>query len=244
MKTLAATAIFTALVLSFPTNAYAQDINLKNSRDNLKAGTETSELSQTDMRKDSTNRQRKSKTTQKSTGIGGYAGATLGILFPDVDEDSGIFTGSNTDVNDGFGGSLFAGVKFNRYLATDLEFSTFAGDIDSDLNADDESYIISSIMLNPRFILPLNDKDNSLDLFFSPGLGISNLRSRVEDEVRDFDRTTVIEDDTRFTWQIKGGASVPISSKFSVLGQLRYASQTGDDAIDYFNTELGVEFDF
>ena len=139
---------------------------------------------------------------------------------------------------------MFGGVKFNRYLATNLEFTAFSGDVDSDLDVDDESYTIYSTLLNPRFILPLNDKDNSLDLFLSPGLGISSLRSRVEDEISDFDRTAVIEDDTRFTWQVKGGASVPVSSKFSILGQLRYASQTGDDAIDYFTTELGVEFDF
>ncbi|MEM8829315.1 MAG: outer membrane beta-barrel protein [Cyanobacteria bacterium P01_G01_bin.19] len=241
MKTLATTAVFAALVLNFPTNAYAQEINLENRSENLPTRLETSELFQADAR----NREsREPRTSTKSKGISGYAGATLGILFPDVDEDSGIFTGNDTDVNNGFGGSLFGGVKFNRYLATDLELSTFSGDIDSDLDVDDESYTISSIMLNPRFILPLNDKDNSLDLFLSPGLGISNLRSRVEDEVEDFDRTTVIEDDTRFTWQVKGGASVPVSSKFSVLGQLRYASQTGDDAIDYFTTELGVEFDF
>ena len=247
MKTLAATAIFTTLVLGCPTNVYAGDISLENNRDSI-ARMKTSELSQVDFVTDSRNRDSKnqqiSSKAQKSPGISGYAGATLGVLFPDIDEESGVFTGSDTDINDGFGGSLFAGVKFNRYLAADLEFSTFAGDIDSDLDADDESYTISAILLNPRFILPLNDKDNSLDLFLSPGLGVSNLRSRVEDEVGDFDRTTVIEDDTRFTWQVKGGASVPISREFSILGQLRYTSQTGDDAIDYFSTELGVEFDF
>ena len=81
-------------------------------------------------------------------------------------------------------------------------------------------------------------------LFLSPGLGISQLTSTVEDEVDDFDRTTFVEDDLRFTWQIKGGVSVPVSSKFSILGQVRYASQTGDDAIDYVGTEVGVNFDF
>ena len=120
----------------------------------------------------------------------------------------------------------------------------FAGDIDSDLDVDDENYTVTSVFLNPRFMLPLNDKDNSWDLFLSPGIGFSTLISRVEDEVGDFDSTTTIEDDTRFAWQVKGGTSVPISSKFSILGQLRYASQTGDDAIDYFGTEVGVEFDF
>ncbi|MGD1919679.1 MAG: outer membrane beta-barrel protein [Pleurocapsa sp.] len=176
--------------------------------------------------------------------MGGYAGTTLGVFFPDFDEDSDIFSGSDTDINNGLGGSLFGGVKLNRYLATDLEFSFFGGDIDSDLDVDDENYTVTSIFLNPRFILPLNNNDNSLDLFLSPGSGFSTLVSSVEDEVGDFDSTTTIEDDTRFAWQVKGGASIPISSRFSILGQLRYASQTGDDAIDYFATEVGVEFDF
>ncbi|HEY9768790.1 MAG TPA: hypothetical protein V6C71_09880 [Coleofasciculaceae cyanobacterium] len=117
------------------------------------------------------------------------------------------------------------------------------GGVDSDLD-EDENYGIFSLFLNPRFTLPLNDRRNSLALFLSPGIGISQLSSSVEDEIDDFDRTTIIEDDTRFTWQIKGGVTVPVSSKFSILGQVRYASQTGDDAIDYFGTELGVNFDF
>ena len=259
MKTLA-TTILTTIMLSSPIGVFAQDkvpgqniFTQNDGRENVRydlaqlqsreGDRQITKLSQIDDRnKDSTPTKR--ITRQKSDGISGYAGTTLGIYFPDIDEDSDIFLGSNTDINDGFGGSLFGGVKFNRYVAADLEFMTFTGDIDSDLNVDDENYTVTSVFLNPRFILPLNDSDNSLDLFFSPGLGISTLNSRVEDEVGDFDSTTTIEDDTRFTWQVKGGASVPISSQFSILGQLRYASQTGDDAIDYFGTELGVEFDF
>ena len=89
-------------------------------------------------------------------------------------------------------------------------------------------------------------------LFLSPGVGVSQLSSSLEDEIDsdiegdndDFDRTTIIEDDARFTWQIKGGVSIPVSSKFSIIPQVRYASQTGDNAVDYFGTEIGVKFDF
>jgi len=241
MKTLV-TTILTTVILSSPIGVFAQESKLP--------GEQTARLSsqldyEADVRnKDSVPRERRTRKEQKSNGISGYAGATLGVFFSDIDEDSDIFLGNDTDINDGFGGSLFGGVKFNRNLATDLEFVAFAGDIDSNLDVDEENYTVTSVFLNPRFILPLNDKDNSLDLFLSPGIGFSTLISRVEDEVGDFDSTTTIEDDTRFAWQVKGGASVPISSKFSILGQLRYASQTGDDAIDYFGTEVGVEFNF
>ena len=179
-----------------------------------------------------------------SDGIGGYAGITLGVFFPDIDESRGFFSGEDTEVDDAaFGSSIFAGVRFNRYLATDIELSGFVGDVDSDLD-EDEDYSLGAFFLNPRFILPLGEKRNSLSLFLSPGLGVSQLTSSVEDEVDDFDRTTFIEDDTRFTWQIKGGVTVPVSSKFSILGQVRYASQTGDNAIDYLGTEVGVDFNF
>lgn len=241
MKTLA-TTILTTIILGFPISVFAQESEVPRERT---AGLSSQLDYELDNRnKDSIPRERRTRKKQKSGGISGYVGATLGVFFPDFDEDSDIFSGSDTDIKDGSGGSLFAGIKFNRYLATDLEFVAFAGDIDSDLDVDDENYTVTSIFLNPRFILPLNNKDNSLDLFISPGIGFSTLISNVEDEIGDFDRTTSIEDETRFAWQLKGGASIPISSKLSILGQLRYASQTGDDAIDYFATEVGVEFDF
>lgn len=185
-----------------------------------------------------------SESESEKSGLGGYAGATLGVFFSDIDESRGFFTGDDTEVDDAaFGSSVFAGIRFNRYLATDIELSGFIGDVDSDLD-EDENYTLGAFFLNPRFILPLGQKRNSLSFFLSPGVGVSQLTSTVEDEVDDFDRTTLIEDDARFTWQVKGGVTVPVSSKFSILGQVRYASQTGDDAIDYLGTEVGVNFDF
>ena len=189
---------------------------------------------------------------EKTGGIGGYAGVTLGASFPDIDEDRPVFQGDNVDISTGFSSSLFAGIKFNSYLATDLELGGFAGEIDSDLN-EDQNYFVSGIFLNPRFTLPFNkSKKNSLALFISPGIGVTQLSASVEDEIDsdlegdddDFDRITLIEDDSRFTWQIKGGVAIPVSSKFSIIPQIRYASQTGDNAIDYFGTEVGVQFNF
>lgn len=189
---------------------------------------------------------------EKARGFGGYAGTTLGVYFPDIDEDRPVFEGNDADIDAGFGSSLFAGIRFNPYFGTDLEFSGFAGEVDSDLN-DDENYFVSGIFLNPRFTLPFStNKKNPFAIFLSPGIGVSQLAASVEDEIDsniegdsdDFDRTTIIEDDTRFTWQIKGGVSIPVSSKFSIIPQLRYASQTGDNSVDYFGTEVGVKFDF
>jgi len=191
------------------------------------------------------------REAEKTGGIGGYAGVVLGVLFPDIDEDRPVFAGENVDLSTGFGSSIFGGIKFNRYFGTDIELSGFAGEIDSDLD-EDQYYFMSGAFLNPRFTLPLNDSKNSLALFLSPGIGVSQLSASVEDEVSsdleddddDFDRTTIIEDDSRFTWQIKGGVSIPVSSKFSIIPQVRYASQTGDNAASYFGTEVGVRFDF
>ena len=189
---------------------------------------------------------------ETARGFGGYAGITLGGYFPDIDEERPVFQGNDVDIDAGFGSSLFAGIRFNPYIGTDLEFNAFAGEIDSDLD-EDENYFMSGIFLNPRFTLPFSTKKkNPFAIFLSPGIGVSQLASSLEDEIDsdiegdddDFDRTTIIEDDTRFTWQIKGGVSIPVSSKFSIIPQLRYTSQTGDNAVDYFGTEVGIKFDF
>ena len=67
--------------------------------------------------------------------------------------------------------------------------------------------------------LPLTGKKNSVALYLNPGIGISQLASNLEDEAEDFDRITFIEDDARFTWQVKTGVSLTVSSKFSILAQ-------------------------
>ena len=253
-KTLIGT-IFSAIAL-FSTTAtplQAEEIRtLKDYINNCIVEDEEDRPEECDRLKEAIELKKEEEKEEKIGGIGGYAGTTLGAYFPDIDEDRPVFQGDDVDLSDGFGSSLFAGVKFNSFIGIDLELGGFAGDVDSDLD-EDENYFMSGIFLNPRFTLPFNrSKKNSLALFLSPGIGASQLSASVEDEIDsdiegdndDFDRTTIIEDDTRFTWQIKGGVSIPVSSKFSIIPQLRYASQTGDNSVDYFGTEVGIKFDF
>ena len=225
-------------------NHYHLNARCDRLKSQTKSQTKIADVPQPEALEDRDRRRSRTARSSRNKDLGGYVGATLGVFFPDLDESAGFFRGGDTEVDDAaIGGSLFAGIRFNRFLATDLELGGFAGDVDSDLG-EDESYTLGALFLNPRFILPLDAERNSIALFLSPGIGVSQVTSTVEDEIDDFDRTTFIEDDTRFTWQLKGGVDVPVSEKFSVLGQVRYASQTGDDAIDYFATEVGVGFNF
>jgi hypothetical protein len=94
------------------------------------------------------------------------------------------------------------------------------------------AYGVAAIFINPRFILPFEDRPNSASLFVSPGIGISQLG------IGDSDIT--IMDDARFTWQIKSGISFPVSHKVELFGQLRYVSQAEEFTVDFFGTEIGV----
>ena len=151
----------------------------------------------------------------------GYIGATLGAFFPDTDV-----------LNTGFGISLYGGVRFNEYVATDIEIDLLGGGtIESDV-----AYGVFAAFINPRFIFPFNDKENSASAYFSPGIGISALG------VGDGDVT--VTDDTRLTWQAKVGISAPVRRRLSIFGQVRYASQFEEDTVDFLGTEIGLNFEF
>ena len=162
---------------------------------------------------------------EKQEGISGYAGTTLGLFFPDSE-----------GLNTGFGGNIYGGAKFNDNFATDIEFAILGGG--TDLN--NVNYGVWALFINPRFILPIEDKPDSASFFISPGIGISQAFVSASDS----NTTVTVSEDARFTWQIKGGASFPISRKFDLFGQLRYASQTEDDTVDFFGTEIGLNFNF
>ncbi len=151
-----------------------------------------------------------------------YLGGTLGVFFPDLDE-----------ANTGFGGSIFAGAKFNKNFGADLEFGLLGGGTDFE----DVDYSVWALFVNPRLILPFTDKKNSSHLFFSPGIGISKA------EV-DLGNSMSVEDDTRFTWQIKLGLSFPIADRYNSFAQVRYATQTEDNTIDFFSSEVGFSIEF
>ncbi len=89
-------------------------------------------------------------------------------------------------------------------------------------------------------VYAFENKPNSSSLYISPGspgIGIS-------EAIYGHNILESYSDGVHFTWQIKGGLSFPISRKFDLFGQLRYANQTGDSGVDFFGTEIGVDFQF
>ena len=144
----------------------------------------------------------------------------LGLSADDLREISTI------DLDTGFGGSLFAGAKFNKNFATDIEFMLIGGGTEFD----EVGYSQWGIFLNPRFIQPLSKKENSVALFLSPGVGIS--KGKINYDLTDADAEALgteeglsvsLEDDISFAWQVKLGLSVPFNDRYSGFTQVRYA---------------------
>ena len=165
----------------------------------------------------------------------------LGLSADDLREISKI------DLDTGFGGSLFAGAKFNKNFATDLEFMLTGGGTEFD----EVGYSQWGIFLNPKFILPLSKKENSVAIFLSPGLGIS--KGKINYDLTDADAEALgteeglsisLEDDLSFAWQVKLGLSVPFSNRYSGFTQVRYVNPTGENTIDLFSTEVGLTIEF
>ena len=179
------------------------------------------ELNQQQPQRRNTESKKNDDNDKNEYGISGYVGTTLGLFFPNDDS-----------VNTGFGGNLYVGAKFNPYFGTDLETLSGLGSTDFG-----DNYWFWGLFLNPRLIIPLENKPNSSSLYISPGIGIS-------EAIHGDDIFELYSDGVHFTWQIKGGLSFPISRKFDLFGQLRYANQTGDNAVDFFGTEIGVDFQF
>ena len=193
--------------------------------------------------KQSEPRQRRRRDARKETSdtnqdnrIKGYVGGSFGLFFPDadlsiIDVNTGSEIGS-IDINTGFGVSFYGGAKFNKHFATDIEIALLGGGTDlSDIN-----YGVFAAFINPRFILPLTDRNNGVSLFLSPGIGISQA------SIGDSDVISL--DDYRFTWQAKAGVSIPVNQRLSTFGQVRYASQTEENTIDFLGTEVGLNFEF
>jgi hypothetical protein len=105
---------------------------------------------------------RDTQERQKSSddGVKGYVGATAGLFFPDTDV-----------LNTGLGVSLYGGARFNKYVAADIEIDLLGGGT----TESGVAYGVFAAFINPRFIFPLTDKENSASVYFSPGIGISSL---------------------------------------------------------------------
>ena len=159
------------------------------------------------------------RRSTKRNDLSGYAGGSLGAFFP----DENLFNA----LENGFGGSIFIGGRWNRYLATDLEFTYIGGGT----MFDDIDYSAWGLAINPRLIVPFNNNTNSASIFVSPGIGVSI--------VTDF---SVAETD--LTWQVKGGFTIPIGNKFNIILQGRYISQFEGEDNGAFGTELGFSVNF
>jgi opacity protein-like surface antigen len=183
------------------------------------------ETEQSEQRQIRRNARKETSNTNQDNRIKGYVGGSLGAFFPT--EYLGFI-----DLNTGFGASFYGGAKFNKYFATDIEIALLGGGTElSDIN-----YGVFAAFINPRFILPLTDRNNGVSLFLSPGIGISQANIG--------DSDVKFLDDYRFTWQAKAGVSIPVSKRLSTFGQVRYASQTEENTIDFFGTEIGLNFEF
>lgn len=187
---------------------------------------------------------------QEKNRIRSYVGGSFGAFFPTEDKGDFFDLGSDLgelNLNTGIGGSLFAGAKFNKYFATDLEFILLGGgaEFDNVLDEffDDLDYSQWGILINPRLILPLSSQKNAVALFLSPGLGIS--KGEVDWELDgDDDTRRSIEEDISFTWQVKLGLSVPFGDRYSGFTQVRYVNPVEDNTIDSISTEAGFAVEF
>ena len=199
------------------------------------------------------------RRSTKRNDVSGYAGGSLGAFFP-INDIEGLGTlvdyvlGTNnfednpdTELKTGFGGSLFAGVKFSDNFATDLEFTLFSGE--TEIN--DTSYSQWGIYINPRVILPLSKTKNSIAFFLSPGIGIS--KGKVSYDIPDSTAELLgteegldlsLEDDLSFAWQVKLGIDLPFEEKFKSFVQVRYVNPIGENTIDVVSTELGFAIEF
>ncbi len=151
------------------------------------------------------------------------------------------------DLETGFGGSFFAGAKFNKNFGTDVEFMLTTGGTEFD----EVNYFQWGIFLNPRFILPLSKKENSVAFFLSPGVGIS--KGKISYKLTDNNAEVLgteeglsisLEDDLSFAWQAKLGLSMPLGDNYSGFTQVRYVNSTGENAVDIFSTEAGFAIEF
>ena len=188
---------------------------------------------------------------RKSKVEGYYAGGSLGAFFAsDVDD---------VEANNAFGGSLFGGIKFNKYFSADVEFIGALGDFeDVEVTGGDDielDYSGFGFYINPRAELPLFQlAGSSASIYISPGIGISQSNVGVDfnqplNEGATFEISELDASQIGFSFQIKGGIKVPVSRTINVFGQVRYVTLPTDDflvddSLKFFSTEAGVSLNF
>ena len=188
---------------------------------------------------------------RKSKVEGYYAGGSLGAFFAsDVDD---------VEANNAFGGSLFGGIKFNKYFSADIEVIGALGDFEevevasgNDIELDYSGF---GFYINPRAELPLFQlAGSSASIYISPGIGISQSNVSVDfnqplNQGATFEISEIDASQIGFSFQVKGGVKVPVSRTINLFGQVRYVTLPTDDflvddSLNFFSTEAGVSLNF
>ena len=156
------------------------------------------------------------KTISYDTGIADYLVSTiLGIYFPTLET-----------LKPHSGGSFFGGIKLREDIRLDAEIvGIFKG------NSLEKNHFDLSTFLSLRFSLPISSKAGSLLLYFSPGVGISELDDRY---------TNQDDEDTHPTWQLETGVALPIKNSLGGYGGIKYANQLSEEGDSFIGTELGI----
>ena len=156
------------------------------------------------------------KTVSKNTGIADYlTSSVLGVYFPTLET-----------LNAHSGGSFFGGIKLKDNISLDAEVvGIFKG------NSLEKNYFDLSTFLSLRFALPLSSKPNYPQLYFSPGIGISELDDRY---------TKQDDEDTRPTWQVETGVAVPIHDSLGGYGGIKYVNQLSKEGNGFLGAECGI----
>ncbi len=143
-----------------------------------------------------------------------YAGASLGIFFPEGNAETG------------FGGSIFGGYKFTPYVSGEAEFLAFFGGLDVAAPDGDDNYSILGFLANAKFEYPFNQSNSKSPVgFVAPGIGLA--------------RAEAGGTDTEFAFQIKAGVEFPMKEKYDLFAQGRYINI---DDFDTFSVEGGIKF--
>ncbi len=158
------------------------------------------------------------KTVSHDTGIADYLVSTiLGIYFPTLETS-----------RPHSGGNFFGGIKLQENIRLDAEIvGIFKG------NSVEKSYFDLSTFLSLRFSFPLSAKAGYPLLYFSPGIGISELDDRY---------TNQDDEDTHPTWQLETGVALPIHHNVGGYGGIKYVNQLGEEGDSFLGAECGITF--
>ena len=156
------------------------------------------------------------QASASDTGIADYLVSTiLGVYFPTLET-----------LNGNSGGSFFGGLKLKENMRLDAEIvGIFSG------NSLEKTYFDLSTFLSLRFSVPISQQEGYPLLYFSPGIGISELEERY---------TKQEDEDTHPTWQLEAGIALPIHKSLGGYGGIKYIQQFNAEGDNFWGAESGI----